>query len=259
MTLVNRKSQDEFLESHGTNGVYIKAVIIKDYAEVSGVHAKKTQASFLAMGEGEAYENGPAIGNGSSFSGIYIWFSRTLAAVEAMADSMLPEGVDPEEFKNNLFVYLVFALYIGMSDNVFDRILAPGKGKPDGHGVGKFMYGNDLTKSDLTVAVMTVADAKTHKLLTGAKLKEFESALHLWNEENSPQEVRHLLHNYSGAKGQLGSEMATVQSVIAKANEAKVETIMLKLIRRSVELQYGALLDKVEDAVHDFDLDEGVE
>jgi len=245
---------DKFLEYHG---VYIKGCILKDYSTISGVHAKKTQASFVAMGETEAYENGPAIGNGSSFSGIYTWFSRTETAVEAMPNSLLPEEVDSEAFMADYFKYAPLALYIGMSDNVFDRILAPGKGKPDGHGVGKFMYQNDLAKSDLTVVVMTVADVKTDKLLTGANLKDFESALHRWNEENNG--ARHLLHDYSGVKGTLGSEMATVQSVIAKANEAKVETIMLKLIRRSVELQYGALLDKLEDAVHDFDLDEGDE
>lgn len=245
---------DKFLESQG---VYIKGGLLRDYNNVSGVHAKVTKAAFEAMGETEAYEQGPSIGNGSSFSGIYTWFSGSEAAVEAMPDSMLPEGITAESLMADYFKYAPLALYIGMSDNVFDRILAPGKGKPDGHGVGKFMFHENLVKADLQVFVMTVADAKTDKLLTGAKLKDFEAALHRWNEENSG--ARHLLHDYSGVKGDLGSDMATVSAVIDKANEAKVDAILMKLIRRQVELQVGAVLDKIEVAVHEFDLDEGVD
>tara|TARA_B100001750_G_scaffold37641_1_gene27086 strand:- start:3081 stop:3854 length:774 start_codon:yes stop_codon:yes gene_type:complete len=254
----------EFKQFCAEHGVVIKAQVLKNYGTMSGIFAKVTKKTYIDMNEEKAWKEGPDQGNGTSFPGIYTWFPATqkaLAAANAIdstgPDSTLLEKVNATDLANDYLKYAVYALYIGMSDNILDRVLSPANGKPDGHGVGRFMYYNDLVKNDLQVLVMTVANAETGELLGGKKLKDFEQLLHIYNE--SKIKVRFLLHGYSGVHGEHGSDMADVMSIITKAGDEKLNAIAVKLFRRRIELWTDSINDEIELALSEYQTSAEVE
>lgn len=233
-----------------------KGYVLMPYDKVKGIKAAKTKDFYTAIGFPDYWDDRAG---GEKIPGFYMFLSLTEAAESASPGCAVPSGIKAKELVENLTEYSPKALYEGMSDNVADRITAPKPTAASDHGLGKWLYDNDLGKDDVQVLVVILADEETGELVGGPRLKKIEDAWFEHNTENSTHGDRFFVASYSAVDGEHGTEMNTVSTVIAKANKSKLDFIQLKVYERVIQLNMEELLERQREALSDYEMEEDTE
>ena len=236
-------------------------VIPKGYAlmpfdKVKGIKAAKTKDFYTDIGYPDYWDDRAG---GTKIPGFYMFLSLTEAAESASPGCTVPSGIKAKELVENLTEHCPKALYAGKSGNVADRITAPKPTAASDHGLGKWLYDNDLGKADIQVLVIILVDEETGELVDNQKLDIIERAWFDHNTENSTHGDRFFVASYSAVGGENGTEMNTVSTVIAKANKSKLDFIQLKVYERVIQLNMEELLERQREALSDYEVEEDTE
>ena len=208
----------------------MKAALTINRKDISGVKSIKTANLFEQFGEVRDVI-------GQSFPGIYIWFKAELV-----------EGLSAEDILADLEKYIVEALYIGVSDNLLDRLNVPRCSNATDNALSRYMFAHGLEKSDIVALAITLENGE---MASSPVLKKIETELHQYNQENRDDGLRHAAAEYSAKGGKLGTDATKVDRVIDSATSAECDRLIAQCIKRKMMIQNQTLMDQLSDSLDD--------
>jgi len=211
-------------------GLKVKAALTINRKDISGVKSIKTANLFEQFGEVRDVI-------GQSFPGIYIWFKAELV-----------EGLSAEDILADLEKYIVEALYIGVSDNLLDRLNVPRCSNATDNALSRYMFAHGLEKSDIVALAITLENGE---MASSPVLKKIETELHQYNQENRDDGFRHTAADYSAKGGKLGTDATKVDRVIDSATSVECNRLIAQCLKRKMMIDYQELMDKFSDSLDD--------